>query len=60
MSLVFKASYRSGKCPECGDPIEQGEEVSYSADGSLLHAECDAGAYWADPNVDEYWEEDEW
>lgn len=40
MAKVFEASYTGGRCPDCGDDIEKGDEVSYSADGSLLHAEC--------------------
>lgn len=39
MSSVFYAKWDSGKCPECGDPIEKGDEVSYSGQ-DLLHSEC--------------------
>jgi hypothetical protein len=55
MSLVFKAQYRSGKCPECEDHIEKGDEVSYTADGSLLHAECNYSSIWNDSGLDDWW-----
>lgn len=47
MAKVFIAAFASGKCPECGDEIKKGDEVSYAID-ILLHAECNEGSYWDD------------
>lgn len=50
MARVFKAKYRSGLCPECGNRIEAGEEVSYLMD-ELLHAECNYRSVWDDDDL---------
>ena len=47
MAKVFKALYRSGTCPECGDTIEKGDEISI-LDGEYLHAECNPRSDWSD------------
>lgn len=54
MARVFKAQYTGGHCPECEDPIMKGEEVSYAADKSLLHAECNPASTY-----DDGWDEDD-
>ena len=50
MAKVFIAQYTGGECPECGDPIERGEEVSYAVD-FLVHAECNDQTYWSDDDL---------
>lgn len=39
MARTFYAKY-PGKCPDCGEAIEQGAEVMYSADNKVVHALC--------------------
>lgn len=39
MARTFYAKY-PGKCPDCGEAIEQGAEVMYSADNKVVHAKC--------------------
>lgn len=41
MARTFYAKY-PGKCPECGEAIEQGAEVMYSTDNKVIHANCDS------------------
>lgn len=37
--MVFEARY-PGRCPQCGERIEPGDEVTYN-DDEVVHAECD-------------------
>lgn len=47
MAKVFIAKFGGTKCPECGDEIKEGEEVSYAVD-LLLHAECNENSFYDD------------
>ena len=40
MSRPFIARF-GGRCPACESGIHPGEEVEYSTDGPLVHADCD-------------------
>lgn len=53
MSRVFEATYGGSWCPECGDEIKKGDEVSYLTGGELLHAECNVESDW-----DEYYNQE--
>ena len=44
MATVFEAQWGGGNCPECGDPILKGDEVSYSGE-DLVHDECNAHSF---------------
>lgn len=38
----FQATFSSGNCSECGDPLLKGEWLVYVAD-ELVHEECASG-----------------
>lgn len=54
MALCIQGPVHWRHCPECGDPIMKDEEVSYAADKSLLHAECNPASTY-----DDGWDEDD-
>lgn len=59
MAKVFEAKFSGGYCPECGDPILRGDEVSYAVD-LLVHAECnDPSASWDDVELLGIYDEEE-
>jgi len=39
MAKTFEAKYY-GRCQECGERIEPGDEVCYDADDDLVHEDC--------------------
>ncbi|MFT9661137.1 hypothetical protein ACM0CQ_02660 [Mycobacteroides abscessus subsp. abscessus] len=44
MSRIFRAKH-PGRCESCGERIDAGDRVRYTADGDdLVHADCDDNA----------------
>lgn len=45
MGRVFTARY-PGRCPECSEPIDEGDDVSFNAFDEVVHEDCDPDAYF--------------